>query len=162
MKLTTTISLCALLSVVMATSFAAEPPVSQTSSKETEKLPATEDVKKTVQESVRGSTAENATQRAKQHGVPHDSEKPIMVNLTFDAVRIGDVIFLFGALLDFDYEKNAGLIGNVTLRLDKEMTGKEVWALFDGILAKNGIKYEDRHGTLIFTQKAEKAKQEEK
>jgi hypothetical protein len=71
---------------------------------------------------------------------------------------MAEVIPMFSMFLGFDYEENPALVGETTLRVaDSTKRVKDLWMLFDGILAKHGITYQEKKGKLVFTQRAQKA-----
>jgi hypothetical protein len=104
----------------------------------------------------RGESWEGNAGEADQKSVPHDSDEPMTISISAENSDVEDVIMVFAHLLGFNWEKAGALAGKLTsLKMDKEVTGRELWALFDSILAMNGVRYEERQGKLVFTQTTE-------
>ena len=62
----------------------------------------------------------------------------VKVSFNFDAAPLTEVVPLFASLLNFNYYIDPAVKGGVTLTMDTELTGREVWELFEHILWLSG------------------------
>lgn len=67
-----------------------------------------------------------------------DPDAKVKVLFNFDAAPVGEVVPLFGSLLNFSYLIDPAIKGSVTMTVDTEMTAREVWAMFEEILWLSG------------------------
>ena len=65
-------------------------------------------------------------------------EDKMKVTFNFDAAPLTEVVPLFASLLNFNYYLDPAVKGGVTLTMDAELTGREVWELFEHILWLSG------------------------
>ena len=63
-----------------------------------------------------------------------DPDAKRKVTFNFDAAPLTDVVPVFADLLGFNYYIDPAIKGGISLKMDAELSGREVWDLFEHIL----------------------------
>ena len=75
-----------------------------------------------------------------------EPDQMLRVQLNLDAAPMTEVVPLFSTLLGFDYILNPAVAGAVTMKLDSEMSARQVWSMFEHILSLSGAYASPRPG----------------
>ncbi len=67
-----------------------------------------------------------------------DPDAKRKVTFNFDAAPLTDVVPVFADLLGFNYYIDPAIKGGISLKMDAELSGREVWDLFEHILWLSG------------------------
>ena len=83
----------------------------------------------------------------------------LAVQLNLDSAPVQDIVPMFGKLLGFNYLIDEAVNGTVTMKIDSEMTAREVWKLFDHILWLTGAYPSRNDGAIHIMPLAEMARE---